>query len=118
VPETMVSVVVPRPERDDSSPVIDVRLRGRFVVTGGGRSIHSRPRPNARLLCQLVLVSAGRRISRECAREALFPSLSHEAAARSLYTFGGRLAATACATSNSGEACSWDLKQTVRPEQH
>ena len=43
------------------------------------------PRPSARRLCQLVLISPGRRISRESAREALFPSLTPESAARSLY---------------------------------
>ena len=85
VPERMVSVVVPRAERRASPGVIDVRLLGRFVVTGGGRSISSWPRPSARRLCQLVLVSPGRRISRESACEALFPSLSPEAAAHSLY---------------------------------
>ena len=81
----MVSVVVSRAAHDGRPPVIDVRLLGRFVVTGGGRSIRSWPRPSARRLCQLVLVSPGRRISRESACEALFPSLSPEAGARSLY---------------------------------
>ena len=91
VPERIGTVVVPRAERRGSPqligspPVIDVRLLGRFVVTGGGRSIRSWPRPSARRLCQLVLVSPGRRVSRESACEALFPSLSPEAAARSLY---------------------------------
>ena len=77
--------MVSRAERRGSPPVIDVRLLGRFAVTGGGQSIRTWPRPSARRLCQLVLVSPGRRISRESACEALFPSLSPEAAARSLY---------------------------------
>ena len=77
-------VVTPAPHCS-SPPVIDVRLLGRFVITEGDRSIRSWPRPSARRLCQLVLVSPGRRISRESACEALFPSLSPEAAARSLY---------------------------------
>ena len=85
VPEKMVSVVVAPAAHGGSPPVIDVRLLGRFVVTGGGRSIRSWPRPSARRLCQLVLVSPGRRVSRESACESLFPSLPPDAAARSLY---------------------------------
>ena len=81
----MVSVVVPEASHGTSPPVIDVRLLGRFVVTGGGRSIRTWPRPSARRLCQLVLVSPGRRVSRDSACEALFPSLPPDAAARSLY---------------------------------
>ncbi len=77
--------VVPEPAHGSRPPVIDVRLLGRFIVTAGGRSVGSWPRPSARRLCQLVLVSPGRRISREAACEALFPSLSLEAAAHSLY---------------------------------
>ena len=85
MPETMGSVVVTPAPHGSSPAVIDVRLLGRFVLTAEGRSIRSWPRPSARRLCQLVLVSPGRRISRESACEALFPSLSPEAAARSLY---------------------------------
>ena len=85
VPERIGTVVVPRAERRASPPVIEVRLLGRFAVTGGGQSIRTWPRPSARRLCQLVLVSPGHRISRGSAREALFPSLSPEAAARSRY---------------------------------
>ncbi len=85
VPERIGTVVVPRAERRASPQVIEVRLLGRFVVTGGGRSIRTWPRPSARRLCQLVLVSPGRRVSRESACEALFPSRSPDAAARSLY---------------------------------
>ena len=81
----MVSVVVPPAAHGTSPPVIDVRLLGRFVVTGGGRSIRTWPRPSARRLCQLVLVSPGRRVSRDSACESLFPSLPPDAAARSLY---------------------------------
>ena len=77
--------MVTPPPHCSSPAVIDVRLLGRFVLTGGGPSIRSWPRPSARRLCQLVLVSPGRRVSRGSACEALFPSLSPEAAARSLY---------------------------------
>src|SRR5580658_7601589 len=85
MPERIGTVVVPRAERGASPPVIEVRLLGRFAVTGGGQSIRTWARPSARRLCQLVLVSPGRRVSRESACEALFPSLTPEAAARSLY---------------------------------
>ena len=73
------------PAYDDNGPVIDVCLLGRFIVSGGGKSICTWARPSARRLCQLVLVSSGRRVSRQYAYEALFPSLSPEAAARQLY---------------------------------
>ena len=67
-------------------PVVEARLLGRFAVTSGGRSTGAWPRPTARRLCQLVFVSPGRRITREAASEALFPSLSTDAAANRLYT--------------------------------
>ena len=85
VPEKMSSVVVSPGAHSSRPPVIEVRLLGRFVVSGGGRTIRSWPRPSARRLCQLVLVSPGRRVSRGSACESLFPSLPPEAAARSLY---------------------------------
>ncbi len=81
----MVGVVVSPEAHGTSPPVIDVRMLGRFVVSGGGRSIRSWPRPSARRLCQLVLVSPGRKVSRESAYQSLFPSLPPDAAARSLY---------------------------------
>ena len=75
----------PQPRPNGNAGVVEVKLLGRFSVTLGDRSIRHWPRPSARRLCQLVLVSPGRRISRESACEALFPSLSPEAAARQLY---------------------------------
>jgi class 3 adenylate cyclase/tetratricopeptide (TPR) repeat protein len=70
---------------DGRARVLDVRLLGRFLVAGGGRSAGPWPRPSARRLCQLVLISPGRRLSREAACEALFPTLSYEPAAHALY---------------------------------
>jgi DNA-binding SARP family transcriptional activator len=88
-PERMAPVGFPRAAQDAGTAVIHVRLLGRFVVSAGGRSVSTWPRPSARRLCQLVLVSPGRRVTRESACEALFPSLSPEAALeaalRSLY---------------------------------
>jgi class 3 adenylate cyclase len=59
--------------------LIEVRLRaqllGPFAVTLGERRAGPWRRPPARRLCQLVLVSPGRRISRPEAIETLFPQL-------------------------------------------
>ncbi|HEX3956736.1 MAG TPA: AAA family ATPase [Trebonia sp.] len=63
---------------------IVVRMLGPFAVTCGGREAGPWPRPTARRLCQLVLVSPGRRVGRDVACDALFPSLPPRAAARAL----------------------------------
>ena len=63
---------------------VRVRLLGPFSVTSGGREAGPWPRPTARRLCQLVLVSPGRRISRDLACEELFPGLDPRAATRSV----------------------------------
>jgi class 3 adenylate cyclase/DNA-binding SARP family transcriptional activator/tetratricopeptide (TPR) repeat protein len=79
-------VVAAAPSQHRASPlVLDVRLLGRFAITAGERSTGPWPRPSARRLCQLVLISPGRRISRDEACEALFPSLRFDAAAHALY---------------------------------
>jgi class 3 adenylate cyclase/tetratricopeptide (TPR) repeat protein len=61
-----------------------VNLLGPFSITLGENSAGPWARPSARRLCQLVLVSAGRRISREAACEVLFPNLAPPAAANAL----------------------------------
>jgi len=63
---------------------VRVRLLGPFAVSWDGRSASPWPRPSARRLCELVLVSPGRRVSRELACEELFPGLEPRAAARAL----------------------------------
>lgn len=63
---------------------VRVSLLGPFSVSVGGRSTQGWPRPSARRLCQLVLTSPGRRISRDLACEELFPDLDPRAAARSV----------------------------------
>jgi DNA-binding SARP family transcriptional activator len=63
---------------------VRVRLLGPFSVTSGGREAGPWPRPTARRLCQLVLISPGRRISRDLACEELFPGLDPRAATRSV----------------------------------
>jgi len=73
-------------QRNDShaSEVVRVSLLGPFAVTVAGRSAGPWPRPSARRLCELVLVSPGRRVSRDLACEELFPGRDPRAAARSL----------------------------------
>jgi class 3 adenylate cyclase/DNA-binding SARP family transcriptional activator len=63
---------------------VRVRLLGDFAVTAGDRAAGPWPRPSARRLCALLLVSPGRRVSRDLACEELFPRLEPRAAARSL----------------------------------
>jgi adenylate cyclase len=63
---------------------VRVRLLGPFAVSVDGRTASPWPRPTARRLCQLVLVSPGRRVSRDLACEELFPGLEPRAAARAL----------------------------------
>ncbi len=63
---------------------VHVRLLGPFSVVSGGRAAGPWPRPSARRLCQLVLLSPGRRVSRDLACEELFPGLDPRAAARSV----------------------------------
>jgi DNA-binding SARP family transcriptional activator len=63
---------------------VRVQLLGPFVVTSDGRTASPWPRPSARRLCELVLVSPGRRVSRDLACEELFPGLETRAAARAL----------------------------------
>jgi class 3 adenylate cyclase len=67
-----------------ASQTTRVRLLGEFAVTAGDRVAGPWPRPSARRLCALVLVSPGRRVSRDLACEELFPSLEPRTAARSL----------------------------------
>jgi len=64
--------------------VVRIRLLGEFAIATGGRAATGWPRPTARRLCELVLVSPGRRISRDLACDQLFPRLEPRAAARSL----------------------------------
>ena len=63
---------------------VTVRLLGPFAVTVGEVVAGPWPRPVARRLCALVLVSPARRITRDAAGDRLFPALTPRAAARSL----------------------------------
>ena len=73
-----------RAEALSPSTSVQVRLIGPLSVVSGGRAAGPWPRPSARRLCQLVLVSPGRRVSRDLACEELFPGLDPRAAARSV----------------------------------
>ena len=61
-------------------------MLGPFTVTAANdaKTAGPWPRPTARRLCQLVLVSPGRRITRDLACETLFPGTEPRAAARAL----------------------------------
>jgi len=59
-------------------------LLGPFSVRLGEMSAGPWARPNAKRLCELVMVSPGRRISREAARNELFPMLVPQKADREL----------------------------------
>jgi adenylate cyclase len=63
---------------------VQVTLLGPFSIAARGRVVSEWPRPSARRLCELVLVSPGRRVSRDLACEELFPRLEPRAAARAL----------------------------------
>ena len=55
---------------------MQVTLLGRFGIAARGRVVSEWPRPSARRLCELVLVSPGRRVSRDLACEELFRASS------------------------------------------
>jgi class 3 adenylate cyclase/tetratricopeptide (TPR) repeat protein len=63
---------------------VRVRLLGPFSVSWKGRATGPWPRPSARRLCELVLVSPDRRVSRDRVCEELFLGLDPHAAARSV----------------------------------
>jgi len=59
-------------------------MLGPFAVTAGGLAAGPWQRPSARRICALVLISPGRRITRDAACDRLFPGSPPRAAARSL----------------------------------
>src|ERR1700759_4378385 len=86
--------------RDNGDVAVRVRLLGPFSVVSGGRAAGPWRRPSARRLCQLVLVSPGRRVSRDLVCEELFADLDPRAAARSV---SKALSMARAALSNLGE---------------
>jgi predicted ATPase/class 3 adenylate cyclase len=61
-------------------------LLGPFEISLGIRRAGPWPRPTAKRLCELLLVSPGRRVRREAAAEVLFPERSRAVVARALST--------------------------------
>jgi class 3 adenylate cyclase len=64
------------PFQQPLSMKVRVTLLGPFSITLGARVVRSWPRPPVKRLCELVLVSPGRRILRDVACEELFPNLN------------------------------------------
>ena len=77
-------VAVDQANSRSAGQALQVRLLGPFVVSRAGRTAGPWPRPSARRLCELVLVSPGRRVSRDLAGEELFGDLDPRAAARAV----------------------------------
>ena len=69
---------------DSAGQAVRARLLGPFAITAGDRAVGAWPRPSARRLCQLLLVSPDRRVTRDHACDELFPRLEPRAAARAL----------------------------------
>ncbi len=68
----------------DPDMAVRATLLGAFSISSGGYIAGPWPRPSAKRLCELVLVSQGRRVTRDLACEALFPDLGPDKAARAL----------------------------------
>ena len=68
-----------------SRPPVRAKLLGPFVISLGGKKAGPWPRPTAKRLCELVLISPERRVGREVALEVIFPSRP-AAAARAIST--------------------------------
>lgn len=73
-----------RPAEAADGGLVHVTLLGRFQVEHGGRLAGPWPRPSARRLCALVMLSPSLRLGRAAAGEALFPDLAPPAAANAL----------------------------------
>ncbi len=59
---------------------MQVKLLGQFSLSVGANTAGPWPRPPAKRLCELVLLSPGRTISRDLACEVLFPHLGRNGA--------------------------------------
>jgi class 3 adenylate cyclase/tetratricopeptide (TPR) repeat protein len=64
--------------------VLRANMLGPFSITLGDLSAGPWARPSAKRLCELLLVSPGRRVGKEAACEVLFPNLGPESAANAL----------------------------------
>ena len=71
-------------DRRPEASFVQVKLLGQFSLSVGANTAGPWPRPPAKRLCELVLLSPGRTISRDLACEVLFPQLGRNGAPRSL----------------------------------
>ena len=94
---------------------LQVKLLGPFSVSSGDESAGPWPRPVAKRLCGLVLVSAGRRVSRTAACEALFPRLGPYEAARGLSKALSMAHAALSTLGPMGRYSSWPTATTFGP---
>ena len=62
--------------------LLRVNLLGQFSITLGEWRAGPWPRPSAKRLCELVTLSAGRRVGKEVACDVLFANLGRTAASR------------------------------------
>ena len=72
------------PEAADGRPdasLVQVKVLGQFSISVGANSAGPWPRPTAKRLCELVLLSPGRTLRRDLACEVLFPHLGRNGAA-------------------------------------
>jgi DNA-binding SARP family transcriptional activator len=63
---------------------VRARLLGRFAISLSGHEAGPWPRPSAKRLCELVLVTPSRRVTRDVACEMLFPGRNAAEARRAL----------------------------------
>jgi adenylate cyclase len=79
-----VTEAAPAGEPAPAGQAVQATLLGEFAITAGDQVAGPWPRPSARRICALLLVSPGRRVTRDLACDELFPRLEPRAAARSL----------------------------------
>ena len=79
-----VTEAAPAGEPAPAGQAVQATLLGEFAITAGNQAAGPWPRPSARRICALLLVSPGRRVTRDLACDELFPRLEPRAAARSL----------------------------------
>ncbi len=106
--------MISEPDQRSVRTPLQVTLLDRFAVASGGRVVSDWPRPPARRLCELVLVSPGYRVSKELAYEKLFPNLTppraRKALCRALSLARGslsRLGAQACGLLRADRTYIW-----------
>jgi DNA-binding SARP family transcriptional activator len=60
--------------------LVQVKVLGQFSISVGANTVGPWPRPTAKRLCELVLLSPGRTVRRDVACEVLFPELGRNGA--------------------------------------